>query len=112
MNNRGFTLIELLAVIVMLLGVSLIAVFGISASLEKRDVKECEEQQELAVNYAKIYFSLSEEDVDSVKISELKEAGYFKENQKTDRLNDSDEIRISDKQYTYNGKSIGVSCSG
>ena len=47
MNNKGFTLIELLAVIVILVGISLTAVMGISASLEKRDEKECHEQIEL-----------------------------------------------------------------
>ena len=42
MNNKGFTLIELLAVFIILLGIALIAVGGISSSLEKREERECE----------------------------------------------------------------------
>ena len=57
-NNKGFTLTELLAVMVILISVSLVAVGGISASLENRAEKECEEQIELAISAAKIYFSL------------------------------------------------------
>ena len=38
MNNKGFTLVELLAVIVILLSVSLVSVYGISSSLNKRDI--------------------------------------------------------------------------
>lgn len=59
-NRKGFTLIELLAVIVILVGISLTAVMGISASLEKRDDKEYDEQIQLARNAAKIYFSLGD----------------------------------------------------
>ena len=109
MNNKGFTLIELLAVIVILVGISLTAVMGISASLEKRDEKECREQIEFAINSAKIYFSLNNTDV--VSIDTLKNNDYFDEN-KVSKLKNSDEIRISDSGYTFNGKSISeASCS-
>lgn len=109
MNNKGFTLIELLAVIVILVGISLTAVMGISASLEKRDEKECHEQIEFAINSAKIYFSLNNTDV--VSIDTLKNNDYFDEN-KVSKLKNSDEIRISDSGYTFNGKSISeVNCS-
>lgn len=103
MNNKGFTLIELLAVLVILLSVSLVAVGGISASLERRDIKECEEQKELAIGAAKIYFSLN--DVSSVTISELKSGNYFSDNKKIDRLNDSDTISIGTTSYNYSGTS-------
>lgn len=109
MNNKGFTLIELLAVIVILVGISLTAVMGISASLEKRDEKECREQIEFAINSAKIYFSLNNTDV--VSIATLKNNDYFDGN-KVSKLKDSDEIRIHDSGYTFNGKSISeVNCS-
>ncbi len=109
MNNKGFTLIELLAVIVILVGISLTVVMGISASLEKRDEKECREQIEFAINSAKIYFSLNNTDV--VSIATLKNNDYFDGN-KVSKLKDSDEIRIHDSGYTFNGKSISeVNCS-
>ena len=109
MNNKGFTLIELLAVIVILVGISLTAVMGISASLEKRDEKECYEQIEFAKNSAKIYFSLNNTNV--VSIDTLKNNDYF-DGSKVSKLKNSDEIRISDGEYTFNGKSISeASCS-
>ena len=101
MNNKGFTLVELLAVILILTGISLVAVAGISASLGKRDKKECEEQKELAKNAAKIYFSLN--NGTSVSISTLKSGGYFNEARKTNRLNDTDTVSITGNSYTYNG---------
>ena len=103
MNNKGFTLVELLAVMVILISISLVTVGGITASLEKRDIKNCEEQQELAIGAAKIYFSLN--DVDKVYIYELKQAGYFNDNQKIDKLKDTDYIKIStsNDKYIYSG---------
>lgn len=109
MNNKGFTLVELLAVMVILVAISLIAVGGISASLEKRDIKECQEQQELAVGAAKIYFSLS--GAKEVTIGTLKAGNYLSDNSKTDRLNNSDKIKIFGDKYLYNEKEIGTSCS-
>lgn len=93
MNNKGFTLIELLAVIVILIGISLTAVIGISSSLERREKKECEEQIELAKNSAKIYFSLLDIDspIDSVSILELKNSDYLSDRE-VSRLLDSDVI--------------------
>ena len=108
MNNKGFTLVELLAVMVILISISLIAVGGISASLEKRDIKECQEQQELAVGAAKIYFSLNDTSEVSIKI--LKDNKYFSGNKKVDRLKDTDKITISENSYLYNEKEIGASC--
>lgn len=107
-NNRGFTLIELLVVIVILAGVSLIAVSGINASLERRDVKECEELHELAINAAKIYFSLS--DNTSVSVGELKTGNYFNElsENKVDKLSDSDIVKILNGKYVYEGESCTI----
>lgn len=104
-NNKGFTLIELLTVIVILIGISLIAVAGITASLDRRYERECEEQIELAKNAAKIYFALHP-NIDTVRISNLKSDGYFNEASKTNRLSDSDSIRISSNAYVYNGTCI------
>ena len=93
MNNKGFTLIELLAVIVILVGISLTTVMGISASLERRDEKEYKEQVEIAKNAAKIYFSLldSGRTEDKVTIATLIANDYFDTN-KVDRLCKNDEI--------------------
>lgn len=102
MNNKGFTLIELLAVIVILASMSFVAVASISSSLERRDVKECEEQIELAKNAAKIYFSL--EGGNSVTVNTLKTENYFNENSKTNRLNDGDTITFNSDAYVYNGE--------
>ena len=104
-NNKGFTLIELLTVIVILTGISWIVVAGITASLDKRDERECEEQIELAKNAAKIYFALhSNFDTSTgVSISILKNEGYFNETSKINRLNDSDSVKISSNIYVYTG---------
>lgn len=105
LNNRGFTLIELLAVLVILISISLVAVGGISASLEKRDKRECEEQIELAIGVAKIYFSLK--DTTSVTIGQLKTENYFSNNKKVDRLKDTDTISLSENKYIYSGTDCG-----
>ena len=104
-NNKGFTLIELLAVIVILTGISLVTVAGVSASLGRRDQKECEEQKELAKNAAKIYFALhpTANTSTGVKISDLKTDGYFNETSKTNRLNDNVYVKISGNNYVYDG---------
>ena len=93
MNNKGFTLIELLAVIVILVGISLTTVMGISASLERRDIKECEEQIEIAKNAAKIYFSLLDKnsEITNVSIETLKANDYF-DIKKVNRLCKNDTI--------------------
>ena len=95
MNNKGFTLIELLAVIVILAGISLTTVMGISASLERRDIKECKEQIEIAKNAAKIYFSLLDKNnnIEPVTVGKLMDDNYFDDN-KINRLSDSDTIDI------------------
>ena len=108
MNNKGFTLVELLAVMVILVAISLVVVGGISASLEKRDIKECEEQQELAIGAAKIYFSLN--NVTSVSISDLKSGKYFSNDKKISELDDDDIITINSDKYFYNGNEVGTSC--
>lgn len=56
-NNKGFTLIELLVVIVILVGISLIAVPNISSSLSKRKNKQIEQDKEILLEYAQLYAS-------------------------------------------------------
>ena len=94
-DNKGFTLVELIAVMAILVSIALVAVGGITFSLEKREIKECREQQELAISAAKIYFSLN--DVTSVTVGELNSSDpskvdYFKDEIKKDRLKDTDVI--------------------
>lgn len=103
-NNKGFTLIELLAVMVILISVSLVAVGGISASLENRDKKECEEQKELAISAAKIYFSLN--NVTSVTIGQLKEGNYFNPNSKINKIDHdlNTTINLDGNEYKFLGE--------
>jgi len=100
MNNKGFTLIELLAVIVVLVSISLVAVSGISASLERREVKDCEEQKEMAENAAKIYFSLN--GGNEVSINVLISGNYL-DSSKIEKLSNNDKISIGIDGYVYNG---------
>ena len=111
MNNKGFTLIELLAVIVILVGISLTAVMGISASLERRDEKECYEQVEFAVNAAKIYFSLND-NIKEVTVGTLKSDGYF-DSKKIDKLSIYDKISIGGDKYLFNENEVTnkIKCS-
>lgn len=107
MNNKGFTLIELLAVIVILSMITLVVIGSVSNSLIKREGKECEEQKELAKNAAKIYFSLNR-NVSSVTVGELKNDGYFNNNQKIDKLDTSWKIIISDDGYMFENEATLV----
>jgi len=100
-NNHGFTLVELLAVIVILLALSLATSWGITSTLENRTIKECEEQKELAIGAAKIYFSIS--DNAEVSIKTLKDNNYFANNKKLDKLNETDTIKLTSTGYVYNG---------
>lgn len=85
-NNRGFTLVELLAVIIVLATISLVTVTSISTSLYNREEKECNEQIELALNAAKIYFSFKTGE-SRVQISNLIKDGYFDGDNKISKLN-------------------------
>lgn len=100
MNRKGFTLIELLAVIVILATISVTAVVGINASLEKRDAKDCNEQKELAKNSAKIYFSLN--NVKTVSVDTLIKEGYLNED-KVNRLDKTKTISNTNSGYVFNG---------
>lgn len=88
MNRRGFTLVELLAVIVVLSALSLIVVSSINSTLERREEREIEEQQQLAINAAKIYFSLVSGDC--VNIDDLENGNYLSSD-KIKRLNINDD---------------------
>ena len=103
MNNKGFTLVELLAVMVILISISLVAVGGITESLVRRENKELEEQQELAIGAAKIYFSL--ENVTCVSVQTLIDNDYFSEEKKIDRLDRSYTIELSGNDYVYGNSS-------
>ena len=107
-NNKGFTLVELLSVIVILVSISLVAVMGISASLERRDEKETESQQELAIGAAKIYFSLNNKTC--VTIQQLIDNNYFANEGQVERLNAGYTIRldINNNKYIYSSNACPV----
>lgn len=102
MNNKGFTLVELLAVLVILSLISLTTVFGISASLDRRDIRECEEEIEFAKNSAKIYFSLEGKGLSEVTVLVLKENNYLDE-KKTTKIKNEDKITVSNGKYIFSG---------
>lgn len=105
MNNKGFTLVELLAVIVILLGISLVVLSSVTSSLEKRETNEKNNQEELAINAAKIYFSLN--DTKYVQVKTLVENEYLDKTE-IDKLDDTYYIKICTDKYVY---SSGTSCS-
>ena len=81
MNNKGFTLIELLAVIIILIGISSVSIFNISASLKRNEEQECNREKEIIQNAAKIYFSLQDTDSmeSTVSVNKLLTNNYLKE---------------------------------
>ena len=76
MNKKGFTLIELLAVILILSGISIVAVVSISSSLDRRNTKACEELLVTTKNAAKIFFSLNGYTDDGVTLKCLMGRNY------------------------------------
>lgn len=113
MNNKGFTLVELLAVILILLGLAGITMFGITNVLENQDQKNAEQQKELACGAAKIYFSLHEGE-STVTVSKLKSEGHFSSVSKTDKLEDTDVIKINSSKIicylNYNCDELEQNC--
>lgn len=91
-NNKGFTLVELLSVMVILISISLVVVVSITSSLERGDEKECQQQIELAINSAKIYFSM--EGGSSVSVETLVSSGYIKDDQRVDKIKLDGVIKI------------------
>ena len=115
LNNKGFTLIELLAVFVILISVSFVAVGGITASLDKQDKRECENQKDISISAAKIYFSLDGKNVnqstDGVTIKKLRDDGYIKADVKID-FNENYKIKLYDNKYVlYNTSGNEFSCN-
>lgn len=100
MNNKGFTLVELLAVIVLLLAISVLAVTNVTASLKRTEEKEIESQTKIAINAAKIYFSLNK-DISSVLVSKLISEGYIKNEDKIGELKDNYYIKLCGNEYKY-----------
>lgn len=102
-NNKGFTLVELLSVMVILVSIALIAVGSVTSSLSRRENKELEEQQELAIGAAKIYFSLEKKTC--VSIQTLIDNDYISDEKKIDRLDSSYTIKLSGNTYIYSNSS-------
>ena len=118
MNNKGFTLVELLAVMVILISISLVTVASVTSSLTRREGKECQEQQELAVGAAKIYFSMVDNSnvVTGVTVGTLIDKGYLDSKYVTGnnaRLVRGDRITLPNgaNKYKINSKNVGDACS-
>lgn len=115
LNNKGFTLIELLAVFVILISVSFVAVGGITSSLDNQDERDCENQKDIAISAAKMYFSLGGKNVDQsitgVTIKVLREDGYIKSDYKID-FNDNYKIKLYNNKYVlYDTTGDEFSCN-
>lgn len=102
MNNKGFTLIELLAVIIILSGIGLLAIFGITSSLEKQEEKKEENLEAKARNAAKIYFSLNNETC--VTIDDLIKYDYLD-------LDSDEKIEYKYVVFCDNGYNLKENCS-
>ena len=97
MNNKGFTLVELLAVMVILLSISVIAVTNVTASLKRNEEQELKTYEKIAINAAKIYFSMtgiqsSDQNAESVYIYRLIENKYIKDDTKFSEIKKDGEI--------------------
>ena len=57
LNKKGFTLVELLVVIVILIGISMVAVPNISKTLSQRKEKEIAKDIEIMLEYTMTYAS-------------------------------------------------------
>lgn len=115
LNNKGFTLIELLAVFVILISVSFVAVGGITSSLDNQDERDCENQKDIAISAAKMYFSLDGKSVNQsttgVTIKKLREDGYIKSDVKID-FNENYKIKLYNNKYVlYNTSGNEFSCN-
>lgn len=107
-DRKGFTLIELLSVIVILSSISIVVVVSVTSSLERRDVKECQEQVALAKNAAKIYFSLNGNNNQGVTVEclmgkkdDTKCSEVYLEDDKTTKLNKNWKIELDMNSGLY-----------
>ncbi len=101
LSKNGFTLVELLSVMVILISISLVSVVGITSSLKKREGKEGEEQIALAIDAAKIYFSLEEDSDMCVAIRYLVDNEYITDRDKVSTLDLDYKIKLDNNQYKY-----------
>ena len=99
MNNKGFTLVELLAVMVILLAISVLAVTNVTASLKRNENQKIETQKKLAINAAKIYFSMNN-NADCVEGNDLINDKYLDASD-VDKLASGFGIRIGSNEYIY-----------
>ena len=100
-NNKGFTLVELLAVMVILISISLVAVSTVTNSLIRREEKEKDEQIALAINAAKIYFSMENDGDMCIKIKDLINKNYISDDKKVNVLNVDYVIKLDGDKYVY-----------
>lgn len=101
LSKNGFTLVELLSVMVILISISLVSVVGITSSLKNREGKEGEEQIALAIDAAKIYFSLEEDSDVCVTIRYLVDNEYITDRDKVSTLDLDYKIKLDNNQYKY-----------
>jgi len=107
MNNKGFTLVELLAVMVILLAISVVAVTNVTASLKRNENQEIATQKKIAINAAKIYFSMN--NTTSVSVDDLIDGNYL-ECSDIDKLDNCFDIKFGETAYIFEKKNSCDSC--
>jgi len=76
-NQKGLTIVELLAVLVILAIVAFIAVPAIGNIIENSRYNAVKADAVNVLNAANLYYTDNPEDKNSIKISDLKDAGYL-----------------------------------
>lgn len=112
MDNKGFTLVELLAVLVILTVILLIAIPGITSSLDKSDAADLENRKQVILSEAELklndtYKSKLRENVCSYTVDNLLSYGIITKSQSIDKNGNKIDICIG---YNINNELDIVNC--
>ena len=87
MNKKGFTLVELLAVVVLMLAITVMAISGINAAIERNKEKQDEAKKKVIVRYAQLYYDenkVSLKNSNCISIQELLSNGVITDEEARD----------------------------